>query len=277
MSDTINEYDPDRPEGGSPGSSYLSRRDFRVILLGLALIFIAMIPVYLKLREDARSYDCMENIKAAGQAIATYAADNDEHMPPAFEHQGDKPRLHQGLPVTWATIVYSGMNSRKALFCPTATEAEISYSAGTKGLARIPLSFGFYLPMEFRATADLKDPDSTILLAETVNGTVDGSFNPKPMEGGNDGYVLGYDTGNDLSRDTVGQANSVTRLAFFQTENGKFGTKSTSRHGKGIHVVYVSGRAGLLRPVGAKLQRDFSGDIDRPWILPPRSMLNQSR
>ena len=264
------DYAVDNPEG-SGSNQYVTRRDIRVVIIGVAVLFALLTPVYYFFKGETEITLCTRNNEAIGKAIQAYAADNNDQLPPAYERARPgsvDPLLIQGLPYPWASTIQLYFPARASFLCPSADpdEATLCYGRGGKKKP-IQLTYGMVLGLEFMPVNRIEEPDQTILIAETANKNV---FNPKPLAGGQDGFLIGYDTGNDLSPETLSTATKMTRLAFPGTSSGDFGSESGRRHRHGIRVLYASGRVGWLLPSGAVVERGMDGRLLAPWRAPRR-------
>jgi hypothetical protein len=253
----------DSPSGGS--SQYVTRRDLRVALIGLAGLIFVMTPVYLYYREETRASNCRANLSAIYKAISLYAAENNDALPPAYMRKPDgTPVLENGRQFTWAALVQPYMTPRRSFRCETASPTEVSTVAHAGGLTQsIQLTYGLYAGLELVPLDYIDAQNTSVLIAETSE---DG-FNPKPLEGGNDTFLIGYDNGNLLDRVSLKQSARVTRLAFSgDLESGK----AEGRHHKGTQAISASGRLMILQPTATRIDRDSEGKIIGRWAIPPR-------
>lgn len=254
-----NRYDPQAVEDSSSKSEYFSRKDAKwlgvVVLLGV----IAAYPLYQWGNEKKNKAVCLRNIKAIGDALNLYAENTDDRYPPLFDADSNgSPYSNNGRPpITWAFNVASYAGARADFRCPSVEENEAA-EIQLPGRASAPISYGLYAAHASVIRANVDDPDTTILVAETSNLGTFGSFDPHPYEGLNgqptpDAFVIGWDNSNTAPD---AQTRAVTRLAFRETGNGEFGPSSRPRHSEGIHAVTVSGRRILLTPDRARTMWD---------------------
>ena len=278
-------FEADEPEGSvARGSQYMSGKDLQRIGI-LLLVFTAIsLPVYQHFKRQGEKSICSSNIKAMGQALLTYGVDNDGGLPLAYYDDGQgKPQLHNDLPITWATFAQSAMSKRSTFRCPSAKPEEASRVTPFSGPQSISLTYGMFAGVAGRAERQFDRPAETVMLAETSTNGANETFNPLPL-GKNDGFLVGLDVTNaqgldlrtafdeikvDLQRNEgdplklgLREPSFVTRLAFPSTKNGKFSGDGASRHDSGIHVIYVDGSLGIIRPPAAAI-----GDRYR-WSVP---------
>ncbi len=257
---TANAYDPDEPEGAGRGSSYLSPKDLKWILLTLAVLSVIFWPVFQHMRKQSEKARCLQNVKAVFDAALLYMQYNDEHLPPVYAvGQDGTPLLTNGLPNTWATLLQPNMTARASFRCPSAKDDEVvrvEHPDSSKKV--IELTYGMYVAMDTMYYPQLENPNGTVLFAETSNMGAGGTYDPSPfkLRDGTvvpfDGFLIGYDDGN---REHSENSKTVTRLAFGNTANGEFnGDRALPRHDTYIHVLFASGRAGRLEPSAARLQ-----------------------
>lgn len=272
----FDEFDPDRPESG--GSSQLvSKKDVKWVGL-ILLVFFAMLGfVYPYLRENAYTAECNKNLRAISGALALYAENNDNRFPPAYVRQADgTPILSEGKVVTWLTVVKDGMTTRQTAVCPSAdVKAATDVLNPVDSQKSLLTTYGMYLPIELRTLEEFANPLGSIAFAETSNHGAEGTYDPKPFEGPNDGFVIGFDSGNDLRRTTIESAKVITRLAFPGSANLlSSGDLSTAlmRHRSSTHAVLVNGSLIKLKPQSMMIQRDALGEIGAPWMVPARAV-----
>lgn len=262
-------FAPDEPEGTPRGSAYVSGRDVKILAIVLVALIALLTPVYLHYKGESESSQCLANVNAMFKAVGFYTEDNNDRFPPAYVvGPGESPMLFDGKPFTWASLVVDRMNPRRSFRCPSADEEEVAVAAHPSSTKKsVPMTYGMYVAMSAAAINRIVDPSNTILIAETSNHGARGTYNPKPfvspdgVESLVDGFLIGYDTGNQTPAAT---SEFVTRLAFRDSKSGPYGQKSTSRHSKGIHVLYASGQAGTIQPRAARLRR-LGSDVVGLW------------
>lgn len=276
MSDSNQPYDPSAPEGaGGGGSAYVSRKDVRIIAVGVVCLSIILFPIYKAMEKNSERARCLQNMKALSAAINEYAALHDDRFPPIMRTQlNGAPDLgNTGLPYTWASDAAEFMSPRSSFLCPSASPDEIVYVEG-KGGTKIPVTYGMYAPYGGYLRSIVDNPDQTIILAETSNNGALKTFDPVPFVGmkgekiPHDGFVIGWDNDNFEANE---QTRFVTRLAFPESAGGKFVKDGPMRHEKGLHGIVVSGAASsYITPLQARVEMKF-GLPGGMWAVPPVS------
>ena len=276
MSDTNQPYDPNAPEGEAQrGGNYVSKKDFRVIAIGILALAIMLVPVYKVLERNSQKARCAQNMKAIASAVHEYASLHDDRFPPIMRTlPNDSPDLADtGLPYTWVSDVQEHMNPRANFLCPSASPDEIVYSEG-RNATKIPLTYGMFAPYGGYLRSIIDNPDQTVIIAETSNFGADGTYNPLPFEDldGNkiphDGFSIGFNDSNFMGSAT---SKYVTRLAFPDSSKGTWSKDDSARHDAGIHGITAGGGASpLLKPNDAKITTRF-GLPGGLWTVPPVS------
>lgn len=254
-------YDPDTPEGAPSRTQYVTIKDIRVVLIGVPLLLAVLYPVWAKMRAEAEKTTCKANLSAISKAMQSYSQMNDSLMPPiCVESPTGGPMIDsRGRSINWATLLHSHMSARHSFRCPSAQPNEVTptqHSSDPK--ATIELSYGMVISMSTRSYDRIADPDDTILIAETINGGASGSYNPQPIvdqqgqKSPVDGFWIGYD---DSNLEPSLKTRAMTRLAFRNNPQGRYGADLPGRHDIGIFYLTVSGRLGSLAPQGALVDR----------------------
>src|SRR5688572_12548754 len=126
-------FDPSEVEEHSRGQ-YMTRKDLRNIIIGFAAILLLLWPVYSFLKKNTEEHLCKKNMKAIGDALALYAAQNEDHFPLAFEETypgSGIPRINEkGAAVCWVTAVAPYARDQSIFTCPTAEESELTLVEG---------------------------------------------------------------------------------------------------------------------------------------------------
>jgi hypothetical protein len=255
-----------------PKSQYISRRDIKVFLIGMGIVALVLSPVYLALRENSDAYICRRNIKGIGNALSLYAADNNDRLPPAYmAPDGSTPLIENGGVYSWAYLASQYMKKDVSFKCPKAKDDECYLDHDYETGALIQVSYGMYLPMSAMPLSSIPNPDSAILIGETVSlGKMD-TYDPHPLTGEDgkptpDGFIIAWDTGNIFDSDR--KVTSVSRLAYPNTKDGNFSGKA-SRHPDGNHYLTVSSRALTLPPSAARVNWDAKRKrITGMWAIP---------
>jgi len=250
MSETA--YDPSAPEGAAPvGSQYFTKKDAKWIILGGVAFIVGMIPVYLYMREKAYRATCIKNMNGIMEALTIYSAQHDDRFPPLYNEnsKGEPDADANGYAYTWVTDVAPYKSDRVDFTCPTASPEEWAYSASPNGGAPIPSSFGFYAPYASYSTQLIDHPETVVILAETSNGGTNDTYDPMPFSSTKyDGFVIGWDNGNDFPDE---QTHTVTRLAFPGSKDGH-PDKAGGRHGQFINAI-TAGRMKIFLSPGDML------------------------
>ena len=287
-------FEADEPEGSAQrGSQYMSRRDAKMI--GLVLLIFALIsfPAYQYYKKQGEKAICSNNVRAIAQALLTYSTDNDDHFPPAFYPDANgNPVLDNGLPITWATLVEGGMSARASFKCPSASASEVTQVTPYVSKKPINLTYGMFAGASGRNERNYDRPTESALFAETSNLGAGGTYDPLPFgpEFKNDGFMVGLDVSNaqgsglkdaldaihaDIQRGAgdpeklgLQEPSAATRLAFPGSSKGEFGANTGMRHDNGIHVIFIDGRLGLLKPAAARVDYSANGLSRHRWTVP---------
>lgn len=264
-------------EGGH-GSAYLTRKDLRAIAIVLAALFVLMTPIYIVLKRQAQKAECAMNCKSIQGALLLYMEVWDNQFPPAYA-SGPKGevQLFEGKPFTWASTINEYMSKRAKFRCPAASEEELVIAAHPYESDKlVPMSYGMYLPRSTAALSSISDPARSVLIAETANRGARATYDPHPLLGLDgrpapyDGFVVGWDTGNEInwynSTLSSDMPKAVTRLAFYNTDDGDFQGRGPARHDGGIHVLFVDGHIETVPPTAAAVRYlDVGGDLSGLW------------
>lgn len=259
---TSNAYDPDEPEGPRPASgTYVSRKDIIIIVCVLAVLAILFTPIFKLMEGNAQNSVCVKNLTNIKTAMGLYLTNNDGRYPPAYvEGDNRSPVQFDGMTNNWASVVSPYRSSFGSFTCPTAKRDENSPTQNSEpGQLPIQLSYGFYRARATQPDALVTDPATAILVAETINHGASGSFNPLPFitsddkEVPLDGFLIGWDDSNfEFKHET----SAVTRLAFANVRDGKFGSgEAKTRHDKHINALTTGGNLKHLTPSQSFVER----------------------
>lgn len=262
INDNLDTIDSDAPGR----SSHISGKDWRNIGIAIVILIIIMMPVYRKLMDDRDKHLCAQNAKAIMQAINLYAISNGDQFPPIYEQEftAYAPRLYDGKPYTWVSLVTSYMGPRATFLCPSAQEIEVVLTEPQSGKVPISTSYGMYGPWSAFPRYSVANPAQSILFAETSNAGALETFDPKPLPtagGGSviDGFLIGVNSSNftplDDSLEDLKKANFVTRLAFPETSKEVFKAKGKARHDAMIHAITIDGHLRLLNAASARIEK----------------------
>lgn len=263
MSDT-GRYDPNAVEGdASGGGQYITAKDLRIWGIALVVIAIFAFPIYKVLEGNSERHRCIVDLQAVYEAVNLYAGEHDNRYPPLARLDPDgKPSLGDtGLPYTWASDAAAFMTKRASFTCPSSDPSENVRSESAGG-GEIASSYGMYIPDGGTLTTLVESPDDAILVAETANLGVKGSFDPMPYPSSRpDGFAIGWSDGNSApTKKTAG----ITRLALFE-ENGK---RTRGRHGNYVQAMTASGRLLRLTADDTAYRLDGVSGINPHWRLP---------
>lgn len=254
MPDPFDAFDTDE----RPRSAYMSRKDWKIALVALAVMIAVLFPIYRSMLAASQNHLCVQNFQQISNAIGVYMASNNDRYPPAFvEVSPGEPMLFdagdQKAPYSWMTLVRSAMEERSNFLCPTASSDEIAQNIHPDKIrTSFGSSYGLYVPRSGWPQSMIQNPDQAVVIAETSNRGSAGSYDPVPFESPYDGIAIGWNDGN-LRMSKASQF--VTRLAFRETSNASFRATGPSRHEKGINVLFASGRKGVIGPSDARIQR----------------------
>lgn len=264
-------YDVDAPEDAPKSSSaYMSKKDIKWILGALLVLGALGGPLWFAFMEQRDKQVCATNLKGIYDAMLLYAEQNDSRLPPLY-HVGENgaPLLQDGKPYVWASLLVPYMNARADFYCPASQKEERMPGLGYDGRNRkdFELSYGMYLPMGAFPHLLASNASDTALLVETTNHGARETYDPLPFRDakGNvvpfDAFMAGFDDSNEGLTE---KSTSVTRLAFRDAKNGYDSKTALPRHGMGIHVFYLDGHRGFLKPASGKIKNLYP-DADGPW------------
>ncbi len=272
---SVSQFDVDEPEG-SGKSSYMSKKDVRLIAFIMVVLIGIMIPIYSSLRETRNQHLCYQNLTQISKAIGVYSAQNDDRLPPAYVNDSEAPMVDtNGHPYTWESLIVEDMNTRSASFvCDSAHPLEESESQHPESSKKtIGSTYGMYGVYSGYPISHISNPDEAVLIAETSNVGAAETYDPVPFIGKDgkpmkqDGFLIGFSNSNDApNKDTT----AITRLAFPGTNKGLFERDGRSRHKDGIYFMTVAGKIELEKPTAAKLRMLPGGSIQGGWGVPPQ-------
>lgn len=273
MLSAIDTYDAS-VQDDRPKSSHLSRKDLRYLLFGLAGVLLMMWPLYSILKGNSERHICANNFQAMSTSLGLYLVDNDDRFPPAFATgEGEEPRTDsKGRPYTWCSLLDPYMNTRASFVCPTASDEEKVMGQAGRSSETLESTYGMYPAYSGVYRETIPNIQQIGLIVETSNSGSGTSYNPVPFKAPDgqpmvtDGFVVGYDTSNG---GPLPNSKTVTRLAFRNTANGKFGEEAGARHRDKIFVLTGDLRLRTITPNDAELKRLKSGEIVGLWAVPP--------
>ncbi|MDX2064870.1 MAG: hypothetical protein SFX74_03905 [Fimbriimonadaceae bacterium] len=269
-------YDPQATEEeASAKSQYMSRKELRIIGIGLIALAAICYPVYKVGIAKSEKAQCVGNFKAMHTALTLYIRDHDDGLPPVY--RADDQRLpaigENALPYTWHSDLFPYMSRRAAFACPSSGENErFRVENPEDGSQYLPASYGMYVAYSAEKYFNIELPDQTIILAETSNNGSESSYNPLPFRDKNgkplpDGVTVGFDNDNFSPNRAT---KRVTRLAFRET--GKSLKEAYGRHDGGIHALTATGELRMLQPDDSVVTTK-DGIPQSPWQSPPRTIV----
>jgi hypothetical protein len=259
-------------------STYVSKKDVKWVLIGIAVLAVILYPVYINLKRQSDSHVCAANMNLIYQAISLYANDHDDRFPPVVQTGAGSP----GAPTVLQESVYSWVslthryNPKVSFVCPAAQEDENSPNQVTDDITKqrkiVQSSYGMYKPYGGMSSTGVERSGETVLFAETSNFGSQSSFDPVKFFGPDkqpipyDGFSIAW---NDSNVDPGAKTTSVTRLAFRKSASGNFG-EAFARHDVGVHAISVDGGLINLAPNDAHVQT-LGGQIKGRWSVPALS------
>lgn len=271
-------YDPTEDEP-RVRSQHLSKKDVIRLLIGVAILVLAFMPVWLKLKLQRDKHVCKENLAQISRALFLYAENNSGRLPPTYVWGSNaEPMMFDGRANTWMSLIAEGVKDPVEGFkCPSAKPSELAPNA-IPGSRTAMSSYGMFGALAAAGTDSVPNPGSQAMLAETANKGAEGTYNPWPIkdEKGNavhDGYVIGFDNSNFLPLDSDLQVFSkskfATRLAFYETATGVFDDQKQGRHEGGIHIVFLDGHVETVSAKAARIRRiaKEGSEITGAWAI----------
>jgi len=235
---------------------HVSKRDIIIVTIVLVAVIAVSIPFIGPQIERANDTDCRENMKAIGQAIALYVAQNDDRLPATHNvdlTDGSAATPPNGYPITWASNIQPFLGPRRSFLCRSASPEEaVNTTSGKPGQKSFPLSYGMYKGLSTVPTIQIPDPNNSILVAETSDQGSKGTYDPHPF-GPNkpNGFLIGWD---DSNSEFTKLSKWATRLAFHGNGTGYEGQNVTGRHNDHINSVTVSGAYRSLHAPDARIE-----------------------
>lgn len=265
-------YDADEPEGSKRPKSDMASPKFVLLLVGVAAaVIIAVQPLLRQLKDEKFKTDCKSRLGSLAQSLQQYAIDHDGYLPPVYQTvpgTGTAVQDPDGRAIGWPVTVIKYSKSADVMKCPAADSHDHAQSQ-----SGILSTYGMYVPLGMAALANLSDPSGSILLAETANAGAGGSYNPKPLIGDNgkpvpdNGFVIGFDSGDSAEPEVLRDATRVTRLAFKDVSNGQFSDSGKTRHGTIIFAILADGSLTTLKAPQSFVQHRVknSTELMAPW------------
>lgn len=245
-------------------SPYMSRREFRIILI-VSLILI--IPGYFAYSGCKRQRDYVvskENLNAIFGALSLYAQDNNDGLPMVYHLAPDGKILIDGYvrPVVWANLALSYMDARKMNNPSSLNDWDFIVTKPGSGGEGTPVSYGMLSSLSTARFYDVNNPSECILLAETISSGLQNSLNPIPLDVDKDGFAIGYDDSNFGITDN---SKYATRLAFTaKQKGGNFSQLRPLHNEKGTLGISVSGTLRVIRVSDLTIPRNGKVAVG-PW------------
>lgn len=256
-------------EDHAPRNEYLTRRDFQIGCVGVAVLVALFIPFYLRWKAGSERYRCELNFKAVGLAMQVYTAQYDDRFPPTYIPSDDGTPQYdsKSRADSWASIIVTmaGFDKQRSFRCPSSSDDEVARAAGAGG-STLEMTYGMYAPFSTYPEKLVPDPANAILIAESSNAGAQGTFDPTPFPAGpngkiDDGFLLGWEKSNSQPPGLKVKPSEITRLAFRQAKSGLV-PNLAGRHDDSIYVMYADGHI--------QLRTSDSLDNARFWQLPDR-------
>lgn len=269
-------YDPQDEEGRS-SSGYVTRKDARILIFVIVLLGIMGTPVYYVLKKQRDQHICTQNLATISRAVDLYAQDNEDQFPPVcMTDLNGTPLMFSHGPRTWVSLTV-GYAKPESYRCPAADEAEVVVNEPSAVGPTIASAYGLYGGLAAQPRSTVANPGITALIADSSSRGANDSYNPKPFIGKNgekipDGFLIGLDSSNftqlDNTRKDLSAAKAVTRLAFRDVKDGKFGKETVARHNEGVNVITADGHLLQLKgPAAFVTQRPGTGPTGT-WGVP---------
>ncbi len=258
---TVDEDERDTERRSSP---YMSRKEFRIILMGFLILLVPFYFLYGSCKRDRDFVVSKENLHAMFGAISLYAQDNNEGLPTVFQKEADGTVLIDGYgrPVVWANLVLSYMDAKKMNNPSSEMEWDVEITRPSSGGEGTQLSYGMLSSLSTARFYDVNNPSECVLLAESISSGLGNSLNPMPLGVKKDGFCIGYDDSNGMLTE---RSNYSTRVAFFGIEPKAKMNQLTSIHGdKGTLAISVSGTLRVLRSIDLTIPRNGKTAVG-PW------------
>jgi len=251
-------YDPEETEGRR-GNQYVTKKDFRLVLIVVVILAVVAWPIYIYLLGQVNSSLCNKNVKNIGEALLAYVRDNDDHLPFTYERAGydtNEMAVHNGYAYTWQWAIEPYVTGGWRTFrCPAAQDVEHTKTADpTSGAVHVS-DYGMLDGYSGLDWSTIPYPDQKVIIGETSNRGALNTYDPMPLMAGGvplqyDGFEIGFNDSQDYPiADTVDDKGIVTapgtrfatRLAYPNTSRADFDHESESRHPGGIHFLSAEG------------------------------------
>lgn len=127
-----------------------------IVVAIIAILSAILFPVFSRVRENARSKNCMNNQRQIALAVLQYVQDNNRHFPPAEDPDNTEPE-------GWSMAL--GLNSPQLFQCPSVDHEDDS------GVTDYWMNAGLFGPNGTGLhDVRLRYPANTILLGDGMPG-----------------------------------------------------------------------------------------------------------
>ncbi|MEP0766104.1 MAG: hypothetical protein HRF45_06120 [Fimbriimonadia bacterium] len=232
---------------------HLTPTDKRVAFVAMLVLLGLLYWLFLYFRDNARYVGCQSNMHRIYTALQLYMLDSGDRLPPAYVRgeNGEVALDSKGRPRTWVTSLVGRVGDPKVFRCPAAGPEEHTVLTNPEPVADagdILLTYGMFVGVAGADRNRIERAAATALIADSVAGGRASSFDPLPMAGGNDGFLLGFDNSNERAD---GETRRITRLGVRRTDAGKPWAPGNThpRHPhRGIVMLFVDGHVEALDP-----------------------------
>jgi hypothetical protein len=250
----VDAYDPSETDE-RPRATYVSKKDFRIAAIAIVIMAAILTPLFLEGQKQSRAVVCKRNIGQVAKALTVYMEANNDRFPPIYDEEAGtgEPALFDGIPATWMTKIYSGMERRASFVCPSSAQNERTKNIHPEEAgSHLEASYGMYRAWSSWPASLIQNPDQAIIVAETSNNGAGGTYNPVPFANKPDGFFIAWNNSNFEADE---QSSKVTRLAFGNSQDGNFKAMLPARHDLIIHVLYVNGSLGKIGSDQANMKK----------------------
>jgi prepilin-type processing-associated H-X9-DG protein len=142
-----------------------------VVIAIIAILAAILFPVYARLKEKARSTQCLSQMRQIGSAIMVYADDYEGSYPKAFYVENWSDWTHW----TWRERIFDYTHSRAILVCPSPTHVPGYTLPGNANIPHYGMNVAVVCPNNspdtfVRKVSDIPRPAETFLVGENRDG-----------------------------------------------------------------------------------------------------------
>jgi len=147
-----------------------------VVIAIIAILAAILFPVFARARENARKSSCQSNLKQIGLALAQYAQDNDERLPPYVQVLDECSGIGRAV---WYEMAFPYLKNTQILKCPSDTSTRLAgdpldRDSGTCRPYRLGVSYGVnanLMPANTgRAMSSFTAPSQTLWAMDSLDG-----------------------------------------------------------------------------------------------------------